>query len=68
MDSFEVFDFAVLETEVLLDVLEFKKLLGLVVVDLLGEGLFDWSLFSRSFFHRGGFFLCFWHRYLTSLM
>ena len=69
MDGFEVFDIAILETEVLFDVLEFKKLLGFVVVDLLSEGaLFDSCLFCRGFLHRGSFFLCFCHSYLTSLM
>ena len=52
MDGFEVFDFAVLEVEILFDVLELKKLLSVLVVDFLGEGLLlnKRGLLRRSFF------------------
>ena len=59
MDGFEVFDFAVLEVEILFDVLELKKLLSVLVVDFLGEGLLlnKRGLLRRSFFLVSAIFI-----------
>ena len=64
MNGFEVFDVAVLEVEVLFDVLELKELLGVLVIHFLGKGL----LLNNRGLLRRSFFLGFCHCYLTSLM